>query len=238
MPGLRVVYDTIHSEDWIDEATDPARIEAEINPVLDNIIDALTRPLTDKESSSIRKEEEKPSKLIFKGDLEEVNRFFYRRGWGDGLPLIPPTEEKVAEMLTGTDFPPDYVITKFGPRLGKATVEKIAVNAVMAGALPTHMPVLIAAVKSLTDPRSRVGPFGVSTASWAPFFIINGPIRKDIHINCGSGALSPGDIANAAIGRAMGLIIKNIGGARRGVEDMGGLGLTGKYTLVLGDCEG
>jgi hypothetical protein len=121
--------------------------------------------------------------------------------------------------------------------LGKATVEKIAVNAVMAGALPTHMPVLIAAVQSLMDPRSRFDTFGVSTGSWAPFFIVNGPIRNDIHINCGSGALSPGDIANAAIGRAMGLIIKNIGGARKGVEDMGVFGNPGKYTLVLGEYE-
>lgn len=237
MPGLRVVRDTIHSEDWIDEATDPARIKAGINPVLDNLIDALTRPLTYEESSPLRKEEEKPSRVIFKGDLEEVNRFLYRRGWADGLPLIPPTEEKVTEMLTGTDLPPDYVITKFGPRLGKATVEKIAINAVMAGALPPHMPVLIAGLQALADPASRFDTMQDSQGSWVPFWIINGPIRNDIRVNSGVGALSPGDIANAAIGRALELLIKNIGGIRKGIEDAGSFGNPGKYTMVIGENE-
>ena len=140
-------------------------------------------------------------------------------------------------MMTGTDLPADHVVAKLIPRLGKATIEKIAINAVMAGALPTHMPVLIAAVQTLMDPRSRFDTFEVSTGSWAPFFVVNGPIRNDIHINCSSGALSPGDIANAAIGRAMGLIVKNIGGARKGVEDMGVFGNPGKYSLVLGEYE-
>jgi hypothetical protein len=168
---------------------------------------------------------------------EEVNRFFYTNGWTDGLPIVPPTEKAVAEMMTGTDLPADHVVVKLIPRLGKATVEKIAINAVMAGALPTHMPVLIAAVHALMDPRSRFDTFGVSTGSWAPFLVINGPIRNDIHINCSSGALSPGDIANAAIGRAVYLIAKNIGGARKGVEDMGVLGNPAKYSLVLGEDE-
>jgi len=128
-------------------------------------------------------------------------------------------------------------VAKVIPRLGRATVEKIAINAVMAGALPTHMPVLIAAVQALMDPRSRFDTFEVSTGSWAPFLAINGPIRHDIHINSGSGALSPGDIANAAIGRAVGLIVKNIGGARKGIEDMGVLGNPSKYSLVIGENE-
>jgi hypothetical protein len=87
------------------------------------------------------------------------------------------------------------------------------------------------------DYRTRFDTFEVSTGSWAPFFIINGPIRKDINLNCSTGALSPGDIANAAFGRAMGLIIKNIGGARKGVEDMGTLGNPAKYSMVLGENE-
>jgi hypothetical protein len=121
--------------------------------------------------------------------------------------------------------------------MGKATVEKIAVNAVMAGALPIHMPVLIAAVQALSDPISRFDTFEVSTGSWAPFLVVNGPIRNDIHINSGSGTLSPGNLANSAIGRALGLIVKNIGGARKGIEDMGTLGNPGKYSLVLAENE-
>ena len=128
-------------------------------------------------------------------------------------------------------------MTKLIPRMGKATVEKIAVNAVMGGALPTHMPVLIAAVEALSDPKTRFDTFEVSTGSWAPLLIINGPIRNDIHVNCSSGMMSPGNIANAAIGRALGLIVKNIGGARKGIEDMGTLGDPLKYTLVIGENE-
>ena len=139
--------------------------------------------------------------------------------------------------MKGTDLPPDHMVAKLIPRMGKATVKKIAVNAVMAGALPIHMPVLIAAVQALSDPKTRFDTFEVSTGSWSPFFIINGPMRKDVHINCSSGALSPGNMANSAIGRAVGLIVKNIGGARKGIEDMGTIGNPGKYSLVLGENE-
>jgi hypothetical protein len=166
-----------------------------------------------------------------------VNRHFYQNGWTDGLPIVPPTEKAVAEMMTGTDLPADHVVAKVIPRMGKATVEKIAVNAVMAGALPTHMPVLIAAVQALMDQRSRFDTFEVSTGSWAPFFAVNGPIRHDVHINFSSGALSPGNIANASIGRAVGLIVKNIGGARKAIEDMGVIGNPAKYSLVIGENE-
>lgn len=232
MPGIRVIPETVPCESNVQE-----QIEAGVSAVIDEIITALTRPLTAEERSPKPMKVEKPSEIIFKGDLEEVNRFFYQRGWTDGLPIIPPTEEAVAEMLTGTDLPADHVVTKIIPRMGKATVEKIAINAVMAGALPTYMPVLIAASQAVMDPKTRFDTFEVSTGSWAPFWIINGPIRNDIRVTCGSGALSPGDIANATIGRAMSLIIKNIGGARKGVEDMGVLGNPGKYTLVVGEYE-
>jgi hypothetical protein len=117
------------------------------------------------------------------------------------------------------------------------TVEKIAINAVMAGALPTAMPLLIAAVEAVLDPHSNFGIFEVSTGSWAPFLIINGPIRQQLHINGSTGALSPGDMANATLGRAMGLIVKNLGGARKAVEDMGVLGNPAKYSMVLAENE-
>jgi hypothetical protein len=231
MPGIRILGTSIPCE-----TNEKSEIETGVATAMENIVASLTRPSTADEKSP-RPRIEKSQRIAFTGSYEEVNRYFYRSGWTDGLAIAPPTEKAVTEMMTGTDLPHDHIVTRLIPRLGKATVEKIAVNAVMAGALPTHMPVLIAAVQSLMDPRSRFDTFGVSTGSWAPFFIVNGPIRNDIHINCGSGALSPGDIANAAIGRAMGLIIKNIGGARKGVEDMGVFGNPGKYTLVLGEYE-
>ena len=231
MPGVRVIGTTIACESTVAE-----NIESGIDEAFDDIITALTKPLTNKEKSPQIKSGKQP-RIAFKGTYQDVNQFFYRKGWGDGLPITPPSEEAVAEMMTGTDLPADHVVAKVIPRMGKATVEKIAVNAVMAGALPTHMPVLIAAVEAVSDPKTRFDTFEVSTGSWAPLLVINGPVRKDIHINCGSGALSPGNLANAAIGRAVGLIVKNVGGARKGIEDMGTLGNPAKYSLVLGENE-
>jgi hypothetical protein len=231
MPGVRVLGTPIACESTVAED-----IQTGIDGALDKIIAALTDPLTEEEKSP-EKFTETPKRIALEGTLEEVNEFYYRKGWGDGLPILPPTEEAVAEMMTGTDLPPDHVVAKLIPRMGKATVEKIAVNAVMAGALPTHMPVLIAVVDALSDPKTRFDTFEVSTGSWAPLLVINGPIRNDIHINCSSGMMSPGDIANAAIGRAVGLIVKNIGGARKGIEDMGTLGDAMKYSLVIGENE-
>lgn len=231
VPGLRILPLNVACE-----STVAADIEAGTAEAMPGIVKALTTPLTDQEKYPKRTSEKSP-RIIFSGNFQEVNRYFYQNGWSDGLPIVPPTEEAVAEMLTGTDLPPDHVVGKLIPRLGKVTVEKIAINAVMAGALPTHMPILIAAVKALMDPKTRFDTFEVSTGSWSPFFVLNGPIRGEVLLNVSSGALSPGDIANAAIGRAVGLIVKNIGGARKGIEDMGVIGNPAKYTLVLGEDE-
>jgi len=235
MPVLRYVPTKVPCEASIMED-----IEAGVDGALDAIIAALTKQMTAEEESPGPKEPEKPARIIFRGSLEEVNRFYYQRGWTDGLPIIPPTEEAVAEMLTGTDLPTDHLLGKLQSRNGKATIEKIAINAVMAGALPTYLPVLIAGTINLLE--SEPGfmgytTFGFSTGSWAPFWIINGPIRNQINVNNSSGAFSPGNIANAAIGRAMGLIVKNIGGVRKGVEDMGVMGNPMKYTMVISENE-
>jgi len=231
VPGIRILPLNVANE-----ATDPADFENGAIQVTPGIIDALTQPLTADEKSP-KPIDAKPQRIAFTGNYEAVNRFYYRNGWTDGLPIVPPTEEAVAEMLTGTDLPADHIVAKVIPRLGKATVEKIAINAVMAGALPTHMPILIATVDALADQKTRFDTFEVSTGSWAPFLAINGKIRNDINLNYGSGALSPGDIANSAIGRAVGLIVKNIGGARKAIEDMGVIGNPSKYSLVIGENE-
>jgi hypothetical protein len=235
MPVLRYVPTKVPCESSI--MTD---IESGVDGAMDAIITALLKPLTAEEKSPKPRVAENPPRIIFKGSLEEVNRFFYQRGWTDGLPIIPPTERAVAEMLTGTDLPPDRLLGKLQSRNGKATIEKIATNAVMAGCLPTYLPVLIAGTINLLE--SEPGfmgytTFGFSTGSWAPFWIINGPIRNEINVNSGSGTFSPGNIANAAIGRAMGLIIKNIGGVRKGIEDMGVMGNPMKYTMVTAENE-
>jgi hypothetical protein len=235
MPSLRYITTKVPCESSI-----MSDIEAGVDEVIDKIITALTGHLTAEEESPTRKEPENPPRIIFRGSLEDVNRFFYQRGWTDGMPVIPPTEEAVKEMLTGTDLPPDHLLGKLQSRNGKATIEKIAINAVMAGCLPTYLPVLIAGTLDLIESEPGFAgytTYGFSTGSWAPFWTINGPIRNEININNSSGAFSPGNIANATIGRAMGLIIKNIGGVRKGVEDMGTMGNPMKYALVISENE-
>jgi len=233
MPGLRFVVENVPGECVIEHIID-AQIDER---VINEVIEALTKALTEEEKHP-KRDIQKIPRIIFKGDLTEVNRFFYMRGFTDGLPIIPPTEEAVQEMLTGTDLPAEYVVSEeIPPRLAKATVEKIAINAVMAGALPTYMPLLIAGTKTLADTKAAFGIWGVSTGSWAPFWIVNGSIRKEIDIYGGVGALSPGHIANATIGRAMGLIARNIGGVRQGIEDMGVHGNPCKYSMVTGENE-
>ena len=231
MPVVRVVPETIVSECTIKED-----IEAAITAVADDMIAALTRPLTEDEKSPKKREPENPPRIVFKGTLEEVNRFYYQRGWTDGLPIIPPTEEAVAEMMTGTDLPADHVVVEMEPRRGKATTERIAINAVMAGCLPTYMPLLIAGAQCLTD-NPVCGMMAASTGSFSPFWLINGPIAKDANIRSSYGATNPGDIANASIGRALGLITKNIRGIRKQIEDMGVLGNPGKYSWVAAENE-
>ncbi len=129
------------------------RFVADIEKSLPQIVNAIVKPLTEKEKNPTAGQE-KPQRIVYKGGIEDVNRFLYKSGWSYGMPVLPPTEAAVKEMMSGTDLPPDYVVTTLPPMLGKATVEKIAINAVMAGCLPTYMPVLIAGVKALAEPSS------------------------------------------------------------------------------------
>ena len=119
MSVVRLVPETVPSE-W----TNLADIDISITAVMDNIVTALTAPLTSEEKSPSPKEREKTSRIIFKGNLEEVNLFFYQRGWTDGLPIIPPTEEAVAEMLAGTDLPPDHIVAMIGTAHGQSNGRK------------------------------------------------------------------------------------------------------------------
>ena len=220
------------SLDIFTEELIPKRVSA----VLDDIVAALTSPLTSEEKSPKKAVEDLP-RIVYRGRIEDINDHFYQKGWTYGMPVIPPTEEAVREMFKGTDLQPDHVVARIPPLMGKATVEKIAVNAVMAGCLPIYMPVLIAAVEAMVDPRMWVEAYTCSVASWAPLLIINGPIRHDLQINSGETLLSPYYKANAAIAHAMGLIIMNIAGIRPGIEDKGILGHEGRFGICIGENE-
>jgi hypothetical protein len=210
-------------------------IRPAISLVIDDLITALTTPLTDEEKSP--RQVEDLSELVYVGNINEVNNFFYMKGWTNGLPIAPPTTEAVAEMLKGTDLPPDHIVARIPPMLGKATVKKIAINAVMAGCLPTYMPVLIAAVQGMVDPVIHLEGWTCSVASWAPLILISGPIRKDLDINSGGAIMSPYNKANATIARAIALMIMNIGGVRPTLEDMSEMGHEARFGMCIGENE-
>lgn len=169
--------------------------------------------------------------------LEAVNEYLYEQGLSDGLPVVPPTPERVEEMLTYTDRSPDEVIAEIAPLWAQATAEKIAINAVMAGCRPEYFPVVIAGVQAIAHPDFDLYGRQATTNPIAPLALINGPVRHELDINCSSGALGPGQRANATIGRAIRLVMLNIGGATPGVLDMSTLGQPGKYGLCLGENE-
>jgi hypothetical protein len=173
--------------------------------------------------------------IIAKDAFAEINELFYKRGWGDGLPIVPPTVERVREMLRGTDIPPDEVISIVPPKKGQATAEKIAVNAVMAGCRPEYMPVLIAAVEAIAEQEFNLSMVGTTTSNDCPLLIVSGPIARQLDINSGSNALGRGWRANASIGRALHMVINNIGGSWPGVNDMSTLGHPGEFANCLAE---
>lgn len=170
-------------------------------------------------------------------DVWAVNAYFDEKGWSDGLPIIPPTEERVERMLAAVKRAPQDVIGVVPPRWAPATVEKIAINAVMAGCLPQYMPVLIAAVEAITEPKLNLYSLQATTGGPAVMLIVNGPIRKRLNINGGPNALGEGWRANATIGRCIRLIQRNIGGSYPGTTCKATLGWPGKYSLCIAENE-
>ena len=169
--------------------------------------------------------------------LEAINKLFYTRGLTDGLPIIPPTPERVKRMLSLTRRDPKEVIAVLPPRMGEATVEKIAVNAVMAGCYPEYMPLIIAIVKALAHPDFNLYAVQTTTHLCAPLVILNGPIAKELKINYRASVLGPGTWSNATIGRAVRLILINIGGGIPGTLDKAAFGQPAKYSYLMAENE-
>ena len=170
-------------------------------------------------------------------DLLDFQGFMMEQGWGDGLPLIPATTERVAAMLAGTRRPPGDLVALLPPRLGRATVEQIGVNAVLAGALPEHLPVILAAVEAVGQPAFNLQAIQTTTHPCSPLVIVNGPIAGRLGINGAGNALGQGHRANAVIGRALRLVLQNVGGARPGHEDRATQGHPGKYSYCVAENE-
>ena len=169
-------------------------------------------------------------------DLDAIE-FYFEQGVTDGLPVVPPTEERVQRMLSGTPRAADEVIALIPPNYGEATVEKIAVNAVMAGCRPEYLPVVLAGVEAMCDERVSLHGVQGTTHTSTPLFIVNGPIRKQLDINCAAGAFGSGWRANATIGRTLRLLMTNVGGARPGEIDKSCMGHPGKFSFLIGEYE-
>src|SRR5579859_4030560 len=170
-------------------------------------------------------------------DPADAVEFFYRQGWTDGLPVVPPTPGKVREFLEYAGKLPDDILGMIPARNRIITAEKVAINAVMAGCLPNYMPVIVAAIEAMCQEEFNLHGISATTGGTAPLLIVNGPVVQQLNINCGVNCFGPGVRANATIGRAIRLILMNVGGSIPGVLDKSCLGHPGKYSYCIAEDE-
>ena len=170
-------------------------------------------------------------------DFDAVNTLFREKGWSDGLPVIPPTRQRVEQMLAYCDRPWDKPLGKVPPRYGEATPVRLAANAVMAGCRPQYFPVIMTAIEALCEEPFDLYGVQATTHPVAPLAIVNGPVAQELGINGGHNAFGPGAQANATIGRAIRLALVNIGGAIPGLGDMSTFGSPAKYTYCVAENE-
>jgi hypothetical protein len=170
-------------------------------------------------------------------ELEEsdVQEHFFENGWTDGLPIVPPTLDRVAEMLDGANEDADSIVGSLAERGLTITAEQVAINAVMAGCKPAYFPLVLAAVEALLDVGFNANAVLSSTGGAAPCAVVSGPLADEVGMNSGHNALGPGNRANATIGRSLRLVAINLLGARTGGMDGSTLGNPGKYTLCFAE---
>lgn len=177
-----------------------------------------------------------PREVVFTGSLDEVAEHFLTQGWSDGLPIVPPTPERVDRFLAATNDDPDTVLGVLPPELREITITNIAVNGVMAGCRPEYMPVLVAVARCLTDPRFRPEDL-TSTFGLEPLIVVSGPVVEALDFNTGTGAMRLGRQSNASIGRFLRLLMRNVGGLRipPGTSDAGAIGYS--FNVVMAEDE-
>ena len=238
MPDLRIV--------GLSVATTASRPAEELTKVAKESAPAIIDSLTKKGEEKVTKSEPfkpQPAKVIplwgknYADAANQMEKFLLVNRWSDGLPVVPPTKEAVEEMLAGTELPRDQVVAIVDPKKGVATVEKIAINAVMAGARPAYLPLIITVVQALTDPAFDLYGVQCTAGLTAPLIIVSGPIIKDLNINFSYSTAGPGWRSNSTIGRAMRLILINLGQAWPGVNDMKDVGNPAKFGIVMAENE-
>ncbi|MCA8927831.1 MAG: thioredoxin family protein [Alphaproteobacteria bacterium] len=177
------------------------------------------------------------SRKVELGSAEDEIEAMFDRGWSDGLPVVPPTEQRVLRMLAGTARDPQEVIGNVPPDLARCTVEKVAINAVMAGCKPEYLPVVLAAVEAVLEEPFAMHGVLATTMYVGPVVVVNGPIRRAIGMNSKGNALGQGFRANSTIGRALQLVIRNVGGGRPQEVDRATLGNPGKLSYCIAEDE-
>lgn len=170
-------------------------------------------------------------------DLDAINKLYRERGWSDGLPIVPPTPERVERMLQQTPRARDEIVARLAPGFGAATVERIAINAVLAGCDPASLPVLIAATEAVADAPFNLQGIQTTTNPVAVWLILNGPLAAKLGVNATFNCIGQGTWGNATIGRALRLILQNIGGARPGEMDRATHGQPAKFTFCCAENE-
>jgi hypothetical protein len=227
VPSLRVaVYPgpfDLHSDSELRENA--------VKIVVPQVTEALTTPLPESASAhEASRKEQKSREIVFTGTIDEVNRYFSDYQWSDGMAIIPPTVERVEQFLKYTDHAPHEEIAVLPLAHLRATPWNIAVNAVMAGARPEYMPIIMAAVQAIGDPAFRLAVTGGSTHSFTTFYWVNGPLARQLGIESGQGLIAAH--ANQAIGRTMSLIERNIAGFRTKETQMGTFGKVQSWVLA------
>jgi len=170
-------------------------------------------------------------------DLGSAMELCYTNGWTDGLPVIPPTAERITAMLESAGLEPQHQLAFIENRQVSVTAEKVAINAVMAGCKPGYMPVVAATIEALADPLYGYHGPATSTGGAAVFMLVNGPIARELDINCENNLFGPGWRANATMGRAVRLVMRNVIGTLPGELDRSSLGHAGKYTFCIAENE-
>lgn len=219
----------------------PEDVHRMAEAAFEQVVAGLTGPV------EVQEEVERPpvdERLVYEADdaldaWAAMNRDMLKRGWSDGFPLVAPTPRAVEAMLRGTKRAPSEVIATLEPGFGLASVEKLAVNAVMAGCGPEHLPLLMAAVRCLAEPKMYLRNKAMSTGPHAPLVLVNGPKGRVANLNSGICALGPGapSASNTVLGRAVRLIMMNVGHTYVGVSDMDTIGSPLKYSLCCAENE-
>ncbi len=213
---------------------DPAIVRGKAETIVDEVRAALTR-----DPALRARLTRAPGAALVDApdDLDAFQTWAMDARWSDGLPVLPSTAERVDRLLGALLARRREPIATLAPLDGAATLEAIAINAALAGALPEHLPVIVAAVRALAEPRFNLNAIQTTTHPCTPLVIVNGPITARLQISGGHNALGNGHRANAVIGRAVRLICQNVGGARPGLEDRATQGHPGKFSYCLAENE-